>query len=160
MAIDIFISGHSVGTFNAVGVGLTEDGFKLKKKEMGEPINKSDAYGKTMLDWTYQGCDWTADFTCLAYKPGSISPFTPWAVLGTLGPIGKLSSDHGSAFVLTAAAGMTASLVPATVTGAKTCLPPDYEAELLFSSVARKVPIRLQYIPTIDAGVVKHFVLG
>lgn len=160
MALDTFVAGHSTGTYNAVAVGLTEDGFKLRSRQMGAPIDASDAFGKTMLDYSFQGVNWFADFTCLAFKPGSISPFSPWATMGTLGSVGKLASDHGTAFVLTAAAGLTASLAVASVTAPSSLIPPDTDGELLFSSVLRKVPVKLQFFPTLIGGVLKHFALG
>jgi len=147
VSLDFFVAGHYRGTYAGVSVGDTKGGFELDFSLKGQAIDQSDAYGETLLDYVYRGGDCRITFNCLAYKPGSLNPFSPWSVLGTLGPIGKLGSDHAVPLVLSAAVGTTASNAPASLTGPKAITPPNWTGKLLYHSVLREVPVQLAFLP-------------
>jgi hypothetical protein len=158
MALDTFIAGRYTGTYDAVDVGIQENGYELQQEPKARTINQSDAYGETTIDTIYSGADYFLQFMGLAYKAGSIAPFWPWAALGTMGIISRLGSDTAEAMVLTAIAGTPAATAPASLTATKAILAPNYSASLLFTSELRKVPVRLQFLPSdVGAGVIKWF---
>lgn len=161
MALDTFVAGKYDGTYNAVAVGITDQGFELEQNSSAEMIEESDAYGGSLLDWVYRGGNVSLQFTGLAYKAGIITPFWPWGSMGVMltaaAPIGRLASAVASAVVLTATANTPAAAAPATLTGSKSILAPNSPARLLYNSKLRKVPIRLSLLPTLDTGTVTWF---
>lgn len=158
MPLDTFITGRYTGTYNSIDVGIQESGFELQLEPKQTPINQSDAFGDTTLDHIYRGADWFLQFTGLAYKAGIITPFWPWAGLGTMGAISRLASDVASAMVLSSLAGTPAATAPASLTATKSILAPNSPARLLFNSTLRNVPIRLQLLPfDAGAGVIRWF---
>ncbi len=143
MPLDTFISGRYTNTYNAVDVGITDQGIELQQESGAENIEESDAYGTTLIDWVYRGGRVSLQFMSKAYKAGSTTPFWPWSALGRLGVIGRLASDVASATVLTATTGTPAAAAPATLTAGKSILAPNNPATLLFNSKLRQVPVRL-----------------
>lgn len=159
MALDTFIAGRYVGTYNAVDVGITENGYELQQDSAHQLVSPSDAYGDSVLDLVYRGGNVHLQFESKAYKSGSITPFWPWGALGAMGTIGRLGSDVGAAMLLTATAGTPAATSPANLTANKSILAENFPARLLFSSVLRTVPVRLRCLPyDAGAGVIKWFV--
>jgi hypothetical protein len=147
-----FIAGRYSATFNAVDVGITEDGYELQFDTAWEMINQSDAYGDSIIDGIFRGGSVYLQYLGLAYKAGSITPFFPWGALGQMQvigttPIGRLASAVGSSMVLTSTAGTPAATSPATATFLQSILAPNNPARLLYSSRLRKVPTRLLALP-------------
>jgi hypothetical protein len=163
MALDTFIAGRYAGTYNAVDVGITDDGYTLQQELMQEVIDESDAFGGTMLDYIYRGGNAFMRFTSKAYKPGSVSPFWPFGALGvgmtTAAPIGRLASNIAAAMVLTAVANTPAAAAPASLTASLAILAPNYSGELLYNSKLRKVPVRLQFLPSVSTGTLTWFTM-
>jgi hypothetical protein len=151
MALGTFIAGRYTGTYNAVDVGLTEQGYRLRFQPRKQAINRTDAYGDTLLDNVYRGGNFSIQFVCQEYKAGSYTPAWPYGALGVMGVIGRLDSDLAMAFVLTATASTPAALAPATLTASKAVLAEDSNVELLFNSELRQVPITLTVLP-VDSG--------
>lgn len=151
MALDTFVAGRYAGTFNAVDVGITRDGYVLEQESRQEVIDETDLYGGSVIDAVYRGGNCFLRFDSKAYKAGSITPFWPWGALGVLfttaAPIGRLATDVASAMVLTATAGTPAAAAPATLTAPDAILAPNSSAALLFNSKVREVPVRLQLFP-------------
>lgn len=154
MALDVFVAGPYNGTYNAVALGITADGFKLDLTLKQENIDESDLYGGSLLDYVYRGGDATMEYRSKAYKPGSVAPMWPWGPLGqitsTAAPVGRLASDVASPFVLTAVANTPAAVIGnacATFTASKAILAPGYNPSLLFTSKLREVPVRLALLP-------------
>ena len=118
MALDTFVSGAYTATYNAVAVGMTEDGFKLNQSISQENIDKSDLYGDTLLDFIYRGGQAFIQYTGKAYKAGAITPLWPWGSMGVVAtsaaPIGRLASDVAKSLVLTAVSATPAATAPAT----------------------------------------------
>lgn len=158
MALGTFIAGRYAGTWNSVDVGITRDGYDLSMMAHQELVNKSDAYGDSLIDTVTRGGDVSISFESKEYKAGSTAPFWPFAG-GSLGrmynganPIGVLGSAVAQAFVLTATANTPAAAAPATLTASKALRAPG-DARLRFDSSLRHVPIRLICFPSESGGV-------
>lgn len=161
MALDTFIAGRYTGTYNAVDVGITDQGYELEQGSTMEAIEESDAFGNSLIDGIYRGGNVFLQFLGKAYKAGAITPFWPWGAIGVMAtaaaPISRLASDVAKAMVLTATANTPAAAAPATLTGSLSILAPNSPAKLLFNSKLRQVPIRLQFLPSENAGTVRWF---
>lgn len=168
LAFGPIIAGPYSGTYNAVDVGFTLDGWKYGFETMAEMINQSDLYGDTLFDMVYRGSNGFLNFTSRTFKAGAMTPFNPWGG-GTLGkvfaaatPIGRLARDVAASMVLTViastpAAGSTPAV--STFTASLALLAPNTRAELLFDSKARSVPISLLLLPSeVTSGVLAHAV--
>jgi hypothetical protein len=158
MALDTFVAGRYSGTYNAVDVGITRDGYNLEQESSGEVLDETDAYGGSVIEAVYRGGSCFLSFTAKAYKAGSTTPFWPWGALGVMStaaaPIGRLATDVASAMVLTATAATPAATAPATLTATKAILASNGSASLLFNSKVREVPVRLQLYPYVSTNVV------
>lgn len=161
IALDTLISGAYSGTYNAVAVGITRQGFDLDMTVKQEMIDESDAYGLTTIDWIYRGGDAFLQWTSRAYKAGSYAPFWPFGALGviatTAAPISRLASAIAAATVLTAVANTPAAATPATLTAPLALLAPNYNGKLLFDSRLREVPVRQQLLPSLSSGTLTWF---
>ena len=119
-ALGTFIAGKYDGTYNAVAIGMTEQGFDLAMSLKQEAIDESDAYGNTLLDYIYRGGDCKIVCDSKEYKAGSVAPFWPWGALGVhstaAAPLGRLASSVAAALVLTSAANTPAAAAPASLT--------------------------------------------
>ena len=158
MAIETVVAGRYAGTYNAIDVGFTEDGYELEQRSSAENVDKSDIYGDSLLDFVYRGGEVRMRFNCKVYKAGSKTPFWPWGAFGvmatTLAPISRLASAVASAMVLTATSATPAATMPATLTGSKAILPPGSNLRLLYSSRVRNVPNELVLLPSESGGTV------
>lgn len=162
MALDTLIAGRYSGAYNGVDVGITRQGYELQTQAKAEVIEESDAYGLTTIDFIYRGADSFLQFTSRAYKAGSITPFWPWGsalgkVAGSGTPIGRLASDVAASMVLTSTASTPAAAAPASLTGSRSILAPNFDARLLFDSRLREVPVRLQLLPYASGSDILHF---
>lgn len=161
MALDTFVVGRYAGTYNAVDVGITENGYETTLELKQENIDESDAYGAALLDYVYRGGNCSLEFDSKAYKAGSKTPFWPWGAWGgmatTAAPIGRLASAVASAMVLTAAANTPAAAAPATLTASKAILSPGFSGKLLYNSKLRRVPVKLCMLPSDSTGTVTWF---
>ena len=147
MALETFVAGRYTGTWNAVDMGLQENGFMLSGQSSEELIAKSDAYGDTVLDTIYRGANWFMEFTALGYKAGTIAPLWPFATFGSLGLVGRLGSSLAQSLVLTSTAGTPAATSPTTLTATLAKLAEGFDARLMFDSSLRKVPMRMRMLP-------------
>ncbi len=151
-----FIGGRYSGTYNAVDIGPTENGFNLKQGLNEEVIQESDQYGGSLIDYFYRGGFVQLQCDCKEYKAGSRTPFWPWGALGAManagGPIGRRASDVASAMVLTSTTGTSAETKPATLTSTYSAPAPGFTGDLLFNSKLRRVPILLQLLPYTSGG--------
>lgn len=158
MPLDTFVAGRYAGTYNAVDVGITENGYETTTELKQEVVEGSDAYGDAILDYIYRGGNMYMEFDCKAYKAGSKTPFWPWGAWGGMAttslPIGRLASNVASAMVLTAASNTPAAAAPATLTASKAILAPGFSGKLLYNSKLRRVPVRLLLLPSETTGTV------
>ena len=151
MALGTFIAGRYSGSYNGGDIGITEQGFTLSLTPHAERIAESDAYGQTLIELIFRGCDVGLILDSLEYKTASIASIWPWGSLGTMGVIGRLGSALAQSVILTAAAGTPAASTPATATFGRSLLSPGFNVNLLFNSKLRKVPIRYDVLPSDSA---------
>jgi hypothetical protein len=152
---ETLIAGQYTVTYNGTSCGIMEGDAGVPTIEAtnhAEPVNNTDAYGKSMIDAIYQGGDHFASFQCMEYKAGSIAAFWPFGALGVMGVIARLYYDMSSALVLTAVAGTPAANSPATLTASKSIIAPGFNGRLLYGPTLRKVPIRLALLPFSSTG--------
>lgn len=146
-----YIDGAYTGTYNAVAIGPTEDGFKLTKTMSASLIEASDVYGDTLIDGFYRGGSCRLACDAQEYKSGTIAPFWPFGGMGSVFtsaiPAGRRLSDLASAIVLTSTANTPAAAAPASLTGAYSIMAPGQSVELSFNTKLRTVPIVLQLLP-------------
>ena len=153
MALGVLVAGAYTGTWNSVALGLTRTGFTIANTTKAEIINETDGYGLTTIDWIYRGMDVFCQYNCREYKAGPIGAFWPWGgnqmgrVVTAAVPIGSLASGAAKPFVLTVTANTPAAGAPATITGLLSLLAPNFDAQLLYDSRLREVPIRMQFLP-------------
>lgn len=145
-----FIGGRYSCTWNAADVGITEDGYTLTLVTESEDIRQSDVGGRTLLDFFYLGTNTSIVFNGLEYKSASVAVLQPWATLGAIGTIARLAvgSSIAAQMVLTSTAGTPAASAPTSLTATRTILAPQHQGALRFSSTLRKVPIRLELLPS------------
>lgn len=152
-----------MATYNAVDVGITDQGITLEQESAWEMINQSDSFGDSVIDGVYRGGNVHLSYESKAFKAGSMTPFWPWGALGlmqtyradasagSVAPIGRLASAVAAASVLNAmpnsAYNTTGALAILTLTAPGSLLAPNSPARLLFNSKLRQVPIRLICLP-------------
>lgn len=158
---ETLVAGGYTATWNSVALGIFEGDSGLPTNEhtvAAEDVGNTSAYGKTVIDFIYQGANWFSSFTCLEYKSGPKSAFWPYnATLGRLGTIGVLGYSLAQALVLTAITGTSASSSPATLTASKAILLPGFSSRIVFGPTLRKVPIRMRLLPYDSGGNVVFF---
>jgi hypothetical protein len=146
-----FIAGAYTGTFDAIDLGPTEQGFTLKQSLLQEDISESDQYGQTLIDFIYRGGNCAIQCDCKEYKAGTRTPFWPWAAFGQLStnasPIGRRASDVAEPLVLTSTSNTPAATKPTSLTATYAAPAPNFSGDLLFNSKLRRVPIMLQLLP-------------
>jgi len=152
VALGTFIAGAYSATYNAVAIGITEQGIRLQFETKAEEIGESDAYGEMLIDFIFRGSRLSLVWEGLEYKAGSVLPFWPWGGLGTPGVIGRLASNVAMALVMTSTTGTPAVATPATQTFSKAILSPNNNLELLYNSKLRKVPVKLTCLPYDSGG--------
>ena len=163
MPLGTYIAGKYGVTYAGTGIGQSTRGFELAFQFKGEVLDESDAYGLTMTDWIYRGCDVSMTAALKEYKAGSLAVLWPVGG-GTLGriataavPIGVLASDMAQALVMTSTASTPAATSPASLTASKAWISPTYNPRILFDSRLREVPIQLVFLPSDSAGTVTAF---
>ncbi len=140
--LETFVASRYTGAYNGVDVGICEEGYELSTTSSAEMVEKSDAYGDSVIDGVYRGGNYFLQFMTLAYTKGT-NPFWPYSTMGQMGVIGRMLSDIATTMSLTAVLNVT----PNTLTASKSILAENFDAKLLYTSRLRKVPIRLRLLP-------------
>lgn len=148
MALDTFVAGAYLHTFNGVSTGLSEDGYDLDQQVEQEEIT-GDYYGRSVIETVAQGGNIFLQFNSLAYKAGSVNALYPFATLGEMGTPGLFGSDIAKASVMSGTSGTSAASSVASLTASKSIVAPGHNAQLKFQSKLKKVPIRLRLLPYI-----------
>jgi hypothetical protein len=158
-----FVAGRYSGTLNAVDIGITEDGYHLRWKFEKDPVNKTDAYGSTLIESFYQGANVWCGGVFKEFKAGviaAVSPYNTWANVGAvnfdLGIIGRADTGIATALVLSATAGTPAAVNPATLT-AQVVQDDSAQVEQNFGPTHRKTPFLFRLYPTNPSGVIIRF---
>jgi hypothetical protein len=158
MALDTFVAGSYLHTYNGASTGLSEDGYALDQELPQEEV-KGDYYGESVIDTITRGGNTFLQFDSLAYKAGSLAAMYPFAGLGIMGLPGLLGSDQAAPSVLGATAGTPAANAPASLSASKSLIAPGHNAQLKFQTRLRKVPVRLRLLPYVT-DVVRFYSLG
>lgn len=131
-------------------INLSEDGWRSRIRILGEPIERSDAYGRSLIDSVFQGCrgiltttfiEWRASMLKMTYPWAYVLPLTAtkWVVVNTTAAMGRLASDNASSLILTAVANSPAATYgPATATFGKVIAAPDQDIEFYYGPGHRK----------------------
>jgi hypothetical protein len=157
MPLGTFIAGAYTSTWNAVAIGITKEGYRLRFQFAKRLIDKSDLYGDTILDAVFRGVNVNLTLQAIEYKAGVTGPAFPYAALGVLGVIGRLDSNIAQALVLTATANTPAAAAPATWTGSKVLLGENNNVEWVYDSSNREVPIGFRVYPYDASGAIKFW---
>ncbi len=144
MPLDSFIAGRCTLTYGGSDCGPSQQGWEIQQDSGIDPINETDAWGLSMVDWVYRGGNVFVMGLSKTYKTGTITSFWPYAVLGDGGVIGRLASDIAQAAVLTGTPGTPASGTSETAT--LSLLAPNSPASILYDSRVRNMPIRFQVL--------------
>jgi hypothetical protein len=157
MAIVAPVAGAYTGTWNAVALNYTRQGFNIGMVQKAERVEETDLYGETLIELIYRGAAVTVDTICKVYANALRAVFWPWT--GTLGavytaalPIAQLGSAQTAALVLTSVANTPAASTPATLTVGKAILSPGQNMAIIFNSMLREVPMRWDALLSDAAG--------
>lgn len=158
MPLGTFVAGAYTSTYNAVAIGITKEGYRLRFQFLKRLIDKSDLYGDTIIDAVFRGVNVNLTLQAIEYKAGVTGPAFPYAALGVLGVIGRLDSNLAQAVVLTATAGTPAAAAPATWTGSKCIIGENNNVEWVYDAQNRETPIGFRVYPYDASGTVKLWV--
>lgn len=156
MALGTFAAGRYTVTYNAVDIGIAEDGHTLSWQVSKEKITNTDAYGDSDIDAVYRGMNVFLQTLCKEYKAGSVRPSTPYNSFTAsgaanhfdMGLIGRLDTDVASTLVMTVVALTPAATAgPSTLTASEAILDANFNVDLFFGPRHRKIPIRWQLYP-------------
>jgi hypothetical protein len=163
MALGAFVAGRYSTAFGSDDLGITKEGYKLTFRAKSKKIDKTDVIAESVFDLLNAGGDWSLQCDSLEYKSGplfALTQFNQGGTLGQLGAIGQAASDDAESLVMTVTAGTAAALNGGainTLTAASAIITPDADITLLFDSVLREFPIKLQFLPFAVDNVIKHF---
>lgn len=137
-------------------IGATERGYTLSTSMVGELV-EGDIWGGSVADIVYRGGNMTLEWTSVAFRAGSVVPYWPWGILGSMGTIGRLGSVVGGSIVMVAAPFTPAAGTPAigqivinALTAPNAILHENMQSPIFFDSRLRKMPIRLRLLPFFD----------
>lgn len=131
-------------------IHLTEDGWRSRVRILEDQIDRSDAYGRSLIDAVFEGCRGGVTTTFIEWRASMLKMTYPWAyvlpltatkfiVVNAAAPIGRLGSDNAGSLVLTAVANTPAATYgPATVTFGKIKAAPDQDIEFYYGPGHRK----------------------
>lgn len=150
-----FIAGPYTATFGGTAIGKVEDGFRLNVTFNGEPVTTDDL-GDSIQDIVYRGGNVFVDFVLAEYDKAVLAKLVhPYSTTqGAIGRVGKIHLDTDStfygAFVLTKVTGTNAT--HSSLTLPKAILAPGFPIDILLASKLRRLPIRLQGLPSGSSG--------
>ena len=160
MSLGTFVAGRYTAAWNSVAIGLCTEGYEVQMEPKEAMINRSDAFGDTMIDTIHRGADWFCQFEAMESWTASIkSIVSPYATFGLLGVIGQLGSAVCFPLVLTSTAGTPAATSPSTFTATLAKLASNSNPRWQFNSVLRTCPIRMQLYPYSNTGTITFFAL-
>lgn len=160
MPLGTWIAGRYTGVYDSSSLGIMQDGFEIVYDHKEQEINRSDAFGDSLIDTIARGGNWSIQYEAMeAWLTGVKRAVLPYASnLGELGTIGTLGSAAAKALVLTATAGTPAAASPASLTATLCKLAPNSQTSVFrMNSVLRTMPVRMVFLPYDVSGTVKHF---
>jgi hypothetical protein len=145
-----FIAGPYTVTYGGNTLGITERGFELEYTSFAEPII-GDNLGDSKQDGVYRGGNLFINFILSEMDLAGVqAAFWPYGTIGAVGQVGRLQTNIAVALAFSEVAGTTAAaeanLDNFTVT--KAILAEGFDVRILLSAAHRKIPMRLQALPT------------
>lgn len=154
MALELgpVVSGPYTGDYNSVDLGVQVEGYRLALEYLGKPINQTDLYGETMIDFVKMGLNGRIQWRSWKYDPQAAGPLTPFGtvfgqVLAAANPMGASARNAAAALTLTAVANTPTATTPASLTASKAILAPGTTVERLFGTEPTQTPITMQLLP-------------
>lgn len=157
MALATVIAGGYTATYNSVGVGQQEDGFRLRMSFASEEI-RSNTYGDAVIDTVYRGgncfLSWTAIERDSVVAKAAASPFNPYGTaMGHMGLVGRLGFGLSQPVVMTAIAGLSAASSIATLTATNAIIDQNLSTEIQMANRASFVPLVFRLFPYLSSDV-------
>lgn len=156
----LFVAGPYSATYGGASLGIFAGDQQSPTIELvpkAQPIDNTDAWGRTTLGAIHQGADAFFQAIMLEWSATTKAALWPFAALGLVGAIGYDHYGSSVALVLTAiAGGLAATLGPTSITASNAYLAPNFSPRLLLGPVLREQPLRLQLYPFISTNA-KHF---
>lgn len=170
MALGACIAGRYSGTYqapagSALDMGITEQGWEIGIQHAKERIDETDAWGGALADNVFRGIrNVSIQLNALEWKAGILRAIAPYGAAlpasgnGYLGPgvIGRLDSDVAGSVVLSAVSGTPAAAAPASLTASLAIVSED-SVRFALNSKLRRIALRFDILPYVDAGTVKYF---
>jgi len=162
--LGVFVAGRYSATIaypgdTAKSLGIMEEGYNVRWTKSTDLINRTDAYGDTLIEGFYQGIN--MNVSCVAKEwleavIDSMQPFNAWAGTGAdtfdLGTIGRAETDNAGILVLTATAGTPAASSPTSMTFTY-AIQDDTDVTMLFGPRHRVMPLNFRIYPYSSSGI-------
>lgn len=154
-ALVVPISGPYTGTWGGQTLGTqNDDGYVLSATFPGQSIDRSDAYGETLVEAIYRGMNWRCRLRGLEFsKTGLLSLLQQFGPVGnqtTLNPtlvnVGDRWSAYNRTLILTAILGNPPTM-PQTLTALGAGMAPGQTTEFMMTSKMREMPIEMVFLP-------------
>jgi hypothetical protein len=159
------ISGPFLGTWGGYVLGTQDDdGYNLSCTVQGQEVNRSDAYGETLIEGIYRGQNWKLGFRGLEWKSqGMISAHQSFGLTtgqpaGNLNPtltpnatppvcnVGDAMTTYAKVLLLTAI--LPSSIcIPTTLTATFAGLTPNSQIMYNLTSKLREMPLEFVLYP-------------
>lgn len=150
------ISGPYTATWNARNLGTqNDDGYVLMGSYQGEEVNRSDAYGMTLVEAIWRGLNWRLRFRGLEFdRVGILASLQAFGSSGAptltftpiLSNIGDRFSKFANPLVLTAVLANPPTM-PQTLTALGAIVAPQSNVQYLMTSKVREAPFEMVLLP-------------
>jgi hypothetical protein len=153
-----FIAGPYTVTYNAVDLGISEDGIELEHITYADLV-RGDNQGDSVQDGVYRGGDMFLSLTLIEWDKDALhAAMNPYgstvSTLGEMGQVGRLMMNLAQQIVATPVAGTTAAsaaltgpVAMDTLTAAKCILAENFPVRFQMATRLRKVPLRFRILP-------------
>ena len=162
MGLGAFVAGAYSVAFDEESLGISREGYNLTFTPKGKAVDRTDAYGATIIEVLQNGGNWSLQCDSLEWKPGPQATLTQFSagIMGQLNEVGTCSSANGRTLTMSVTNGTAAAEAGAinTLSAVLATLAPNMDLSLLFDSTLREFPIKLLLLPFLaTGGVVRHF---
>ncbi len=142
-------TGLPYNPLTAYNIGLTQDGWMIGWASMAELLNKTDRYGRALVESFHQGCRMSINCVLHEWRQETVQMITPNSTVAAVGTtsywqngiVGSLGTDYAFSLILTARVN-----TPAYVNGVTSISFPkikcrsDYDIGMLFGPEHRVIP--------------------
>jgi hypothetical protein len=157
----IVVFNPAVGAGNdPYSIGLTMDGFMIGWANMSELLNKTDHYGRALIESFHQGCRMSVNCVLHEWKDAETYMITPNSIVDPIGAsiwgngiVGSLGTDYSMSMTFSALAN-----TPAFVNGVNVLTMPlvkvrsDFDIGMLLGPEHRMIPFAGDVFPYYDSG--------